>query len=222
MWPLPVELLNEYRMVTISNLVRSWSFGEVKSVRKSVSRAWADWGGTLQDEGIFGPTRNFECACGLFSGKQYEGMICHVCRVKITTVNSRRTRFAHIELPVPEQHPFGRSTDKLQAFPVIPAAFFESVAGGRLADAYDSLVTAATGRSQPETRAAVDQIVEVLLPITIEAQSWNLQDAETLARGLALERLDAEAPDERCLTCGYALAGLAVSRCPGCGRQLNG
>jgi hypothetical protein len=150
-------------------------------------------------------------------------MICDVCGVKITTADSRRTRFAHIELPLPAQHPFGRPTDELQAFPVIPATFIASIAGGRLADAYDSLVTASICQSQSAIRDAVNQIIEVLLPITIEAHAWNLQEAETLARGLALQHLHvSETLDERCITCGYALGGFAVSVCPGCGRHLNG
>src|SRR5579872_4011550 len=179
MQPLPVELLDKYRIVT-SKGVRSWSFGAVKSVRKTVASPWELRRGSLQDEAIFGPTRDFECACSKYLGKHYEGMICDVGGVKITTADSRRSRFAHIELPVREQHPFGGSSDELEAFPVIPAAFIESIAGGPLADAYDFLVTASVGRSQPAIRQALSKIVELLLPIAVEAEAWNLQDSATL------------------------------------------
>jgi hypothetical protein len=218
---LPPTLRAQYRVAT-SRDVRSWSFGELKATRPSGADSSQHLRGTLFDQIMFGPVRDHECYCGKFRGIRYKGMICDRCGVKITTTDARRTRFGHIELPVSIGHPCGEPSDTLDAFPVVPAVYFESVAGARLGDAYEALLSAS---SCPDEVAIVEvskRIAELLAPIVIEAHRWNLQDASILARGIGLEpRASPKAGDWLCETCGYPLSGLNVQSCPGCGRKLS-
>jgi len=59
----------------------------------------------LFSEQIFGPVKNYECQCGLYKGKQYEGQICPQCGVRITSNMVRRITYSRIELPVDIPHP---------------------------------------------------------------------------------------------------------------------
>jgi hypothetical protein len=218
---LPPSFRAQYRVATTRD-VRSWSFGEMRAKRPAGANSSQHHRGTLLDQTIFGPVLDFECACGKFRGTQYKGMICDRCGVKITTADSRRTRCGHIELPVTIGHPLGKPSDTLDAFPVVPAVYFDSVAGAPLADAYEALLSAS---SRPDEIAIVEgskRIAELLVPIVIEAHRWNLQDTSILARGISLEpRVSPKAGDWVCETCGYPLSGLSVRSCPGCGRKLS-
>src|SRR5439155_11082066 len=55
-------------------------------------------------EGIFGPKKDWECACGKYRGMKYKGMICDRCGVKVTHSRVRRKRMGHIELAAPVVH----------------------------------------------------------------------------------------------------------------------
>ena len=139
----------------------------------------------------------------------------------VSVQRGRRCRFEHVNLPASIRHPFGSPGDTVKAFPVLPAAFFQSPAGADLADLYDNMVAAKDTEDVERITLAVQQVCESLVPIVVEAHSWNLQEAETLARGLALEPRAADAADNRCEGCGYPLDGLDVTACPGCGRPIK-
>lgn len=219
---LPREIRTQYRTATTKD-VRAWSFGALTATRLIGAEPAEYLRGTLSDQAIFGPMRDYECACGLFRGIKYKGMMCHKCGVKITTADSRRARHGHVELPSTVHHPLGEPSNTLDAFSVVPAAYFESVAGGELADAYDRLLTACLGQDSGGIQTGINRITELLIPIFIEAHRWNLRDAAILARGLGLECRGPALPcDWLCETCGYPLTGLKVESCPGCGRKLSG
>src|SRR4029079_7583891 len=55
-------------------------------------------------ERIFGPEKDWECACGKYRGMKYKGMICDRCGVKVTHSRVRRKRMGHIELAAPVVH----------------------------------------------------------------------------------------------------------------------
>jgi DNA-directed RNA polymerase beta' subunit len=55
-------------------------------------------------ERIFGPEKDWECACGKYRGMKYKGMICDRCGVKVTHSRVRRKRMGHIELAAPIVH----------------------------------------------------------------------------------------------------------------------
>src|SRR5207302_9291944 len=93
---LPSTLAAAYRLAT-DREVRSWSYGVLKAFRNPDAQGWEQQRETLDDQRIFGPLREFECACGKYRGPRYRGMICDRCGVKITTPAARRHRFGHIE-----------------------------------------------------------------------------------------------------------------------------
>jgi hypothetical protein len=183
---LPPVLNARYRLATSSE-VHSWSFGLVKTVRRPPAISWEQCIGTLDDQGIFGPLRDFECACGKYWGAEYRGMICDRCGVKVTVREQRRRRFGHIELLDSIPHPLGDESDMVGAIPVLPAVFFESPAGRDLRRAYEDLIEAVTAESWTDIVAGLKYLVDYLLPVATLAHEWDLAESSILARGLILE-----------------------------------
>jgi hypothetical protein len=146
--------------------------------------------GTLDDQVIFGPLRDFECACGKYQGPNHNGMICDRCGVKVTSPDVRRERFGHFEFVAEVRHPLGGATDVLSAFPVLPAAFVCSHGGKGLADLYDELVEATAPELAGGLARRLSRLAEMLLPVVQLAHWWDLAEAVVLARGLALEPRD--------------------------------
>ena len=86
------------------NDIRSWSFGEVKKPETINYRTYRPERDGLFCERIFGPERDFECACGKYKGTKYKGIICDRCGVKVTHSRVRRKRMGHINLAAPIVH----------------------------------------------------------------------------------------------------------------------
>jgi len=84
--------------------IRSWSHGEVKRAETINYRTQKPERDGLFCERIFGPVKDYECACGKYKGKRYKGIICDRCGVEVTTSSVRRERMGHIELAVPVAH----------------------------------------------------------------------------------------------------------------------
>ncbi len=84
--------------------IRGWSYGEVKSAETINYRTQRPEKGGLFCEIIFGPVRDYECACGAFKGKRFTGTVCDKCGVEVTSSSVRRERMGHIELAVPVAH----------------------------------------------------------------------------------------------------------------------
>ncbi|MEO8494528.1 MAG: DNA-directed RNA polymerase subunit beta', partial [Planctomycetota bacterium] len=82
----------------------SWSFGEVKKPETINYRTYRPEKDGLFCERIFGPEKDWECACGKYRGMKYKGMICDRCGVKVTHSRVRRKRMGHIELAAPVVH----------------------------------------------------------------------------------------------------------------------
>lgn len=85
-------------------VIRSWSYGEVKKAETINYRTQKPERDGLFCERIFGPVKDYECACGKYRGKRYKGIICDRCGVEVTTSHVRRERMGHIELEVPVAH----------------------------------------------------------------------------------------------------------------------
>jgi DNA-directed RNA polymerase subunit beta' len=84
--------------------IREWSYGEVKKPETINYRTQKpEWDG-LFCERIFGPTKDWECACGKYKKIRYQGVICDRCGVEITKSSVRRERMGHIELAAPVAH----------------------------------------------------------------------------------------------------------------------
>lgn len=86
------------------NKIRSWSYGEVKKPETINYRTLKPEKDGLFDERIFGPTKDYACACGKYKGVRYRGIVCDRCGVEVTSSKVRRERMAHIELAAPVSH----------------------------------------------------------------------------------------------------------------------
>jgi len=84
--------------------IRYWSFGEVKKPETINYRTQKPEREGLFDERIFGPQKDWECACGKLKGVFYKNQVCELCGVQVTTAKARRERMGHIELAAPISH----------------------------------------------------------------------------------------------------------------------
>ena len=90
--------------VASPDVIRSWSQGEVKNPETINYRTFKPEKGGLFCERIFGPTKDWECACGKYKRIKHKGVICDRCGVEVTLSRVRRERMGHIELAVPVTH----------------------------------------------------------------------------------------------------------------------
>ena len=85
-------------------MIRSWSYGEVKKPETINYRTLKPERDGLYCERIFGPTKDWECHCGKYKKIRYKGKICDRCGVEVTRAKVRRERMGHIELAAPCSH----------------------------------------------------------------------------------------------------------------------
>ncbi len=85
-------------------MIRSWSFGEVKKPETINYRTLKAEVDGLFCEKIFGPTKDWECYCGKYKRIRYKGKTCEKCGVEVTQKKVRRERMGHIELAAPVSH----------------------------------------------------------------------------------------------------------------------
>ena len=93
----------QIRLATADD-IRSWSFGEVKKPETINYRTLKPEKDGLFGEQIFGPSRDWECACGKYKRVRYKGIVCERCGVEVTKSSVRRERMGHIELAAPVTH----------------------------------------------------------------------------------------------------------------------
>ncbi|MEM1183776.1 MAG: DNA-directed RNA polymerase subunit beta' [Planctomycetota bacterium] len=102
------ERVNDFSAVKVTlaspNDIRAWSYGEVKKPETINYRTYRPEKDGLFCERIFGPERDYECACGKYRGTKYKGIICDRCGVKVTHSRVRRKRMGHINLAAPIVH----------------------------------------------------------------------------------------------------------------------
>ena len=84
--------------------IRAWSHGEVRNPETINYRTFRPEKDGLFCEKIFGPTHDWECACGKYKRIKNKGMVCDRCGVEVTLASVRRQRMGHIELAVPVSH----------------------------------------------------------------------------------------------------------------------
>ena len=85
-------------------MIRKWSFGEVKKPETINYRTLKPERDGLYCEKIFGPTKDWECHCGKYKKIKYKGKVCDRCGVEVTKAKVRRERMGHIELAAPCSH----------------------------------------------------------------------------------------------------------------------
>jgi len=84
--------------------IRGWSYGEVKKPETINYRTLKPEKDGLFGEQIFGPSRDWECACGKYKRVRFKGIVCERCGVEVTKSSVRRERMGHIELAAPVTH----------------------------------------------------------------------------------------------------------------------
>lgn len=85
-------------------MIRSWSYGEVKKPETINYRTFKPERDGLFCAKIFGPVKDYECLCGKYKRLKHRGVICEKCGVEVTFSKVRRDRMGHIELASPIAH----------------------------------------------------------------------------------------------------------------------
>jgi DNA-directed RNA polymerase subunit beta' len=85
-------------------MIRSWSFGEVKKPETINYRTFKPEREGLFCAKIFGPIKDYECLCGKYKRMKHRGIVCEKCGVEVTLTKVRRERMGHIELACPVAH----------------------------------------------------------------------------------------------------------------------
>ncbi|HWK21076.1 MAG TPA: DNA-directed RNA polymerase subunit beta' [Microbacteriaceae bacterium] len=102
---LDVHAFDEIRIgLATADDIRKWSFGEVKKPETINYRTLKPEKDGLFGEQIFGPSRDWECACGKYKRVRFKGIVCERCGVEVTKSSVRRERMGHIELAAPVTH----------------------------------------------------------------------------------------------------------------------
>ncbi|MBL1378958.1 DNA-directed RNA polymerase subunit beta' [Zobellella iuensis] len=86
------------------DMIRSWSYGEVKKPETINYRTFKPERDGLFCARIFGPVKDYECLCGKYKRLKHRGVICEKCGVEVTQTKVRRERMGHIELASPVAH----------------------------------------------------------------------------------------------------------------------
>ncbi|MDF2182676.1 DNA-directed RNA polymerase subunit beta' [Neptuniibacter sp. CAU 1671] len=86
------------------DMIRSWSYGEVKKPETINYRTFKPEREGLFCAKIFGPVKDYECLCGKYKRMKHRGVICEKCGVEVTLAKVRRERMGHIELASPVAH----------------------------------------------------------------------------------------------------------------------
>src|SRR6188474_889891 len=85
-------------------LIRSWSFGEVKKPETINYRTFKPERDGLFCAKIFGPVKDYECLCGKYKRMKHRGVVCEKCGVEVIQSKVRRERLGHINLATPVAH----------------------------------------------------------------------------------------------------------------------
>ncbi len=102
------DYLGEFDHIRIGlaspEMIRSWSYGEVKKPETINYRTFKPERDGLFCAKIFGPIKDYECLCGKYKRLKHRGVICEKCGVEVALTKVRRERMGHIELATPVAH----------------------------------------------------------------------------------------------------------------------
>ncbi|MGQ0621454.1 MAG: DNA-directed RNA polymerase subunit beta' [Panacagrimonas sp.] len=104
----PTEEYEDFDAIKIGlsspEVIRSWSFGEVKKPETINYRTFKPERDGLFCAKIFGPIKDYECLCGKYKRLKHRGVVCEKCGVEVTVAKVRRERMGHIDLASPVAH----------------------------------------------------------------------------------------------------------------------
>ncbi len=175
-------------------MIRSWSYGEVKKPETINYRTFKPERDGLFCAKIFGPIRDYECLCGKYKRLKHRGVICEKCGVEVTLSKVRRERMAHIELASPVAHIWYlkslpsrigllldmtlRDIERVlyfEAFVVVDPGMTELEKGQLLSD--DSYLEAIEKYGDEfDARMGAEAVQKLLLQIDLEGEAQALRD----------------------------------------------
>ncbi|WP_395376948.1 DNA-directed RNA polymerase subunit beta' [Marinicella sp. W31] len=104
----PKKEIQDFNSIKVSlappELIRSWSFGEVKKPETINYRTFKPERDGLFCAAIFGPVKDYECLCGKYKRMKHRGVVCEKCGTEVTLTKVRRERMGHIDLASPVAH----------------------------------------------------------------------------------------------------------------------
>ncbi len=101
---MSTELTTKMFHFELDSTIKLWSFGEVKKPETINYRTLKPERDGLLCERIFGPSKDYECACGKYRWVKFKGVVCDRCGVEVTEAKVRRERMGHIDLAAPVAH----------------------------------------------------------------------------------------------------------------------
>lgn len=167
--------------------IRSWSHGEVTKHETINYRTLKPEPDGLFCEKIFGPTKDYQCACGRTKRNDIKGKVCEKCGVEITSSKVRRERMGHIELAAPVVHSWflRNSPSRLAILLDIKAKELEKVVY------YAAYIITNPGRTNRKRKEIIDEATYTSLREvhgkTFEAQT-GAEAIKTLLKELDLEK----------------------------------
>ena len=179
--------------------VRSWSYGEVVKPETINYRTLKPERDGLFCERIFGPTKDWECACGKYKRVRFRGIICDKCGVEVTRSRVRRERMGHIELAAPITHIWflkGTPSRIGQVLDITPRDLEKIVyfASFIVTDLDDATRDEALGRLDQDLSDRIEEIEDAAaLRLSEEHERLNEQTSQLdLQLADELSRLDSE------------------------------
>jgi DNA-directed RNA polymerase subunit beta' len=167
--PKHIKKIKDFNAIALSvaspEEILSWSTGEVTKPETINYRTQKPERDGLFCERIFGPVKNWECACGKYKRIRYRGIVCEKCGVEVTRSIVRRERMGHIKLAVPVTHTwFLRSTpSKIGLLLDLPVKKLEQVvyfASYIVVDVDDKLKEEEQKKLEEEYKKVIAQVKE--------------------------------------------------------------
>lgn len=192
------DYLDEFDVIRIGlaspEMIRSWSYGEVKKPETINYRTFKPERDGLFCAKIFGPVKDYECLCGKYKRLKHRGVICEKCGVEVALAKVRRERMGHIELASPVAHIWFlkslpsrigllldmtlRDIERVlyfEAFVVIDPGMTELQRGQLLTD--DTYLEAIEEHGDEfDARMGAEAIQQLLQTLDIEAEIQNLRE----------------------------------------------
>lgn len=195
--------VQDFDLIKISlaspDMIRSWSFGEVKKPETINYRTFKPERDGLFCAKIFGPVKDYECLCGKYKRLKHRGVVCEKCGVEVTLSRVRRERMGHIELATPIAHIwFLRSLPSrlgilldiplrdiervlyFEAYVVVDPGMTQLERGALLSDEeYDEAV--AEYGDEFDARMGAAALEELLINLDLPTEVANLREAIAIA-----------------------------------------
>ena len=189
--------------LTSPEMIRSWSYGEVKKPETINYRTFKPERDGLFCAKIFGPIKDYECLCGKYKRLKHRGVVCEKCGVEVTLSKVRRERMGHIELASPVAHIWYlkslpsrigllldmtlREIERVlyfEAFVVIDSGMTDLLRGQLLSDeAY--LEAIEQYGDEFEAKMGAEAVLDMLKSLNLETEAVNLREDISTTRSEA-------------------------------------